>query len=141
MSTNTLGLKKELSFLLADDKHQIEKEVVTSSSRVKISFPLERDVFEFFIGIIETISKTPCIRNLRIKPDGKKFEEIKSLLFKLSLLRVEIIRKDFSLRFKVIGSFGIVDDTIYVNLPEEFNDYVFFLKQAGKEILSSLREN
>jgi hypothetical protein len=138
---NASELKKELSFLLADNEHQIEKEVTSSCSRVKISFPLEKEVFEFFIGIIETIRETPEIKNLRIKPTGKRFEEIKNLLFKLSLLRIEINRSDFSLRFKVIGSFGIVDDTIYINLPEEFNEYVFFLRQVGRELLLSTREN
>jgi hypothetical protein len=127
--------KKGLFYLLADSENQIEKEIVTPSSCLKIRFPIEERTYKFLMQIIEIVEKTPeiDIRDLQIEAKGKELKEIESFLFKLALLRIDIKRRDFIDKFKLISSFRIVGNAIYIILPENFRKYISLLRQVEKE--------
>jgi hypothetical protein len=133
---NVKELRKELFFLLADNEDQIEREVITPSFYLKIKFPIEEKTYKLLMKIIETVEKSPetDVRNLQIEARGKELKEIESSLFKLALLRIDVERRDFIDKFKLISSFGIVDNTAYIILPENFKKYISLLRQVEREI-------
>ena len=64
---NIKKLIKELLFLLADSEDQIEREVITPSSYLKIKIPIEEKTYKLLIKIMETVGKSSetDIKNLR----------------------------------------------------------------------------
>jgi len=123
--------KKEFFFLLADSE-----DIITPSYYLRIKFPIGEDTRKLLLEIIETVESSPkiSVESLQIEAEKGKLKEIESSLFKLALLSIDVDEKNTSYRFKLISSFGIVDNTIYLILNRNFRKYIHLLRQIEKEI-------